>query len=137
MKGVHLRTGTHMTLILKGHDLTLQDYLSCVRAPSGQIAIDSEAKKRVRRSRETVEHIQKQNRVAYGINTGFGRLADVTIPAEDINALQENLILSHAVGVGDFFNPEEVRAIYLLRIQGLLQGHSGVREELVETLLSG
>jgi histidine ammonia-lyase len=72
----------------------------------------------------------------YGLNTGFGVFADRHISAEDTQRLQRNLILSHAVGVGEPFAPEVVRAAMLIRANTLALGHSGVRPALAETLLA-
>ncbi len=71
----------------------------------------------------------------YGINTGFGSLADIKIPRDDLQKLQENLIRSHACGVGDFVDQEIVRLMLLLKIQSLSYGHSGVQPQTVERLI--
>ena len=121
-------------ITLNGTDLKIKDFMEVISNPNRKIQISSRAKVRVRRSRKVVEEILQSDRTAYGINTGFGRLADVRIAPDKIDQLQENLLLSHSVGVGPEFSPEEVRAIFLLRIQSLLQGHSGVREQVVDFL---
>lgn len=71
----------------------------------------------------------------YGINTGFGSLCDVAINEEDLSSLQQNLVMSHACGMGDEVKPEVARLILLLKIKGLSLGHSGVRLELIERLV--
>ena len=90
---------------------------------------------RVARARAVVEAFLSEHDVPrYGINTGFGALAEVVIPIEQVEVLQVNLLRSHAVGVGTPLDPEVVRAIVLLRAAVLAKGHSGVRPELVDAL---
>jgi histidine ammonia-lyase len=83
-----------------------------------------------------VERAAAAGDAVYGINTGFGDLANVRIPAEKLRALQERLVLSHAAGVGEPLADEVVRAMLLLRANTLARGHSGVRVETVEALLT-
>ncbi len=92
-------------------------------------------KEKIRKSRQTVEDIIAENRIVYGINTGFGKFCEVSISAEKCRELQRNLICSHAAGVGPPFSEEVVRAIMLLRINALSLGHSGIREEVLNLLL--
>ncbi|MEA3201721.1 MAG: histidine ammonia-lyase [Thermoplasmata archaeon] len=87
-------------------------------------------------SRMQVERYDAKSGVAYGVTTGFGELARVRIPAEDLEALQRNLLLSHACGVGDPLPDEVVRALLLLRAASLAVGLSGVRVETVEAILA-
>lgn len=87
-------------------------------------------------SRGWVEALVERGAPVYGINTGFGIFADRQISTEDTARLQRNLILSHAAGVGEPFEPEVVRAAMLIRANALALGHSGVRPELAETLLN-
>ena len=90
---------------------------------------------RVARSRAVVDAFLREHDVPrYGINTGFGALAEVVIPIEQVEALQVNLLRSHAVGVGAPLPPETVRACVLLRAAVLAKGHSGVRPLLVDAL---
>ena len=74
-----------------------------------------------------VERYVEEQRVSYGITTGFGKFSDTYISKEDTGLLQRNLIISHACGVGDIFDEEIVRAIMLLRLNSLANGHSGIR----------
>lgn len=99
------------------------------------VGLDDAARDRVRAARELVERIVREERVVYGITTGFGALSEVTIPIDRIRELQANLIRSHAAGVGDPLGIEETRAIMLLRANTLALGHSGVREQVIELLL--
>ena len=85
-------------------------------------------------SREVVEAVVKRGQAVYGINTGFGKLADVSISPERVSELQRNLILSHCAGVGELAPKEISRTMLLLRANALMKGYSGVRPQLVELL---
>jgi histidine ammonia-lyase len=89
----------------------------------------------IKKSRAVVESAIKEGKIVYGVNTGFGDLADVSINKDDLKRLQVNLIRSHSVGVGSPFPREVVRGMMLLRANALAKGFSGVRLELIETLL--
>ncbi|MBX6350303.1 MAG: histidine ammonia-lyase [Clostridia bacterium] len=95
-----------------------------------------EARARLARSRRSVEEALASGRAVYGVNTGFGRLAEVRVGEGDLEALQLNLLRSHAAGVGEPFPSEVVRAMMLLRANALAVGASGVRPELVEFLIA-
>ncbi len=86
--------------------------------------------------RDAVERILAQDRPVYGVNTGFGDLSRVSIPADKLEALQRRLILSHCAGVGEPLSDEAVRGMLLLRANTLARGHSGVRALLIEALLA-
>ena len=91
---------------------------------------------RIRKGREFLEDfIKRADRPIYGINTGFGSLCDTIIDEKDLGQLQENLVKSHACGVGDKIDPEIVRYMLLLKVLGLSKGHSGVRLETVQGLI--
>ena len=92
--------------------------------------------KKVRRVRAFVEQALASDEVYYGINTGFGLLSNKVIPRMDLEKLQENLIVSHAVGVGEPFSRDIVRLIMLLRANVLAQGYSGIRIETLDLLVS-
>ncbi len=89
----------------------------------------------MQRARELVERHVARGDVVYGLTTGFGKLKNVAIPAADLAQLQENLVVSHCCGVGEPMPVEEVRIAQVLRLNGLVRGHSGVSTALVETLL--
>ena len=93
-------------------------------------------RERIAACRQTVDAVAASDAAAYGINTGFGDLANVRIPREKLRLLQERLIVSHAAGVGEPLPPAAVRGMLLLRVNTLARGHSGVRPEVVETLLA-
>ena len=115
----------HQVLELNGHSLTLDDVVRVARQGC-QVALDPAAVAFVERGAEAVATWVREDRVVYGITTGFGDLATVTIPAEKSQLLQRNLLLSHACGVGEPFPEDLVRAIMLLRINTLTRGFSGI-----------
>ena len=93
------------------------------------------ARERIALCRAFVDRLVEQGEPVYGLNTGFGKLATVRIDDKDLKLLQRNLLLSHAIGVGEPFAPEVVRGMLLLRAQSLAMGFSGVRERVVDYLL--
>ncbi|MDD3179648.1 MAG: histidine ammonia-lyase [Opitutaceae bacterium] len=99
------------------------------------LALSPEAQSRIRASRAIVDRLHDSPDPHYGINTGFGALAHQLIPPEDIEKLQENLILSHAAGVGDEVPSEITRLLLLLKVNSLAVGLSGVTEALVDFLI--
>jgi histidine ammonia-lyase len=101
-----------------------------------EAALAPEARDRMAQSQAWVARLAEGESPVYGINTGFGIFADRPISAADTRQLQRNLILSHAVGVGEPFAPEVVRAAMLIRANALALGHSGARPALAETLLA-
>jgi histidine ammonia-lyase len=101
------------------------------------LALSDEAKKKIVKCREYLDNKLKNNKDAiYGINTGFGSLYNKSIPEKDLGKLQENLVMSHACGVGEEVPQEIVKLMLLLKIQGLSLGYSGVSLELVERLIT-
>ena len=100
-----------------------------------KVALSQEARKRLEASRKVIEDLSEKGEVAYGVNTGFGALKDKVISKNDLQALQKNLIQSHAVGFGDLLPVEVVRAALLASANGLSKGFSGVRPQIVERLL--
>lgn len=87
-------------------------------------------------SHQTVQKVIQDKKTVYGINTGFGSLANQTISTENLKQLQRNIVLSHACGTGELLSDEVVSLILLLKINNLAQGYSGVRLELIEALIS-
>lgn len=116
------------TIKLDGSHLSIGDVVSIARHGS-RIALTDEALAHVRRSRAMVEKMVDEQRVVYGITTGFGKFSDVMISGDEVSNLQENLIMSHACGMGDPYPAEVVRAMMALRINALAKGYSGIREE--------
>jgi histidine ammonia-lyase len=120
--------------VLLGVDgMTLEDLVAIAREGSG-VRLKRESEERITRARELVEKWVRQGKTIYGVTTGFGALSDVAISREDTERLQENIIMSHSAGVGDFLDGETVRAVIALRIKELARGHSGIRLETVHRL---
>lgn len=119
---------------LDGDSLTIDRLIKVVRCMA-PVCLAEDAKTRMRASRRLIEEKVASNQAVYGVTTGFGDFSKVKISSEKLLKLQVNLIRSHAVGVGEFAADEIVRATMLLRINALAKGCSGVRVELVETLI--
>ncbi len=99
-----------------------------------EIELGPEARRRVAESQELIDDIVAHGETIYGVNTGFGQLASVRISNDELATLQENLVRSHAVGVGDDLSDDIVRLVMLMKVIALAEGFSGVRLELVDTL---
>ncbi|MDO4553004.1 MAG: histidine ammonia-lyase [Bacillota bacterium] len=121
------------TIVIGGGRLTRADVLAVARKHC-PVKLAEEALALMRESRALVDKCVEEHRVVYGLTTGFGQFSNVSISKEDAFTLQENLIMSHACGVGDPLPEEVVRAMMLLRVNALSVGNSGIRTETVETL---
>jgi histidine ammonia-lyase len=122
-----------MSIVLTGKDLTFaQLYAVALKHEAVSLAPDAIA--RMNASRAVVDKLLSEGQTAYGINTGFGKLASVRISAEQVRQLQINLVRSHACGVGTQLSDAETRAMMLLRANALAKGLSGIRPIVVETL---
>ncbi|MDH4615742.1 histidine ammonia-lyase [Brevibacillus sp. AY1] len=113
---------------LDGNTLHIEQVI-CIAKSQSLISIPEAAREKVRHSRTMVEQMVSGQQVVYGITTGFGKFSDVMITGEDVTQLQENLIMSHACGMGEPYPVEVVRAMMTLRINALVKGYSGIREE--------
>jgi histidine ammonia-lyase len=122
--------------ILDGQSLSIEDVVRVARESSARVSIDSEARRLLLESRRLVDRAIRSGQTIYGINTGFGKLANVLVPADQLDQLQANLLRSHAAGIGSPLPPRVVRAIMLLRANVLLRPTSGVRPELVDALVA-
>ena len=122
-----------MSVVLTGNDLTF-DQLYAVALRNEAVSLAPAAVTRMKASRAVVDRLVAANETAYGINTGFGKLASVRISAEQVRQLQINLVRSHVCGVGTPLSTPEVRAMMLLRANALAKDLSGVRPVVVETL---
>jgi histidine ammonia-lyase len=120
-------------LHITGNDLTLED-LSEVVYRKRPVLLAPDARQAVERARAVVDDILDNNKLAYAITTGVGKLSDVRISPEQSRELQVNLLRSHAVGVGEPLTEAEVRAMILLRANSLAKGNSGVRAAVIDTL---
>ena len=101
-----------------------------------KVKLAKKSEKSIRRTRILIDQWVAEEKTIYGITTGFGALSDVAISKKDTRQLQKNILMSHAAGVGDPLNEETVRAILALRIKDLARGHSGIRLETVEHLMT-
>lgn len=119
---------------LDGNGLLLEQVVSVAHGKS-LIAIPEAALANVRKSRSMVDEMVKKNQIVYGITTGFGKFSDVMVTGEEVSQLQENLIMSHACGMGEPYPVEVVRAMMALRINALVKGYSGIREETLLLLM--
>jgi len=122
-------------LILNGRPLTLSE-IESVASGFRLVTIAPEAIARVAQSRQVIESILETGQTVYGVNTGFGKLADVRIPAGSLTQLQTNLVRSHACGLGEPLSEAESRAMLLLRANVLAKGLSGIRTELLHLLVA-
>jgi histidine ammonia-lyase len=123
-----------MTVTLSGHDLTPED-VERVALGEDDVELAASARAEMLASRATIEQLVEAGETVYGVTTGFGALAGERIPPADADRLQENLLVSHAAGVGLAHDRETVRAMLLLRANALARGQSGCRPEIVERLL--
>lgn len=121
-------------VVLTGNTLTLEQ-MKAILFEGKSLSASADSWDRVEESRKAVEKIVQENRIVYGITTGFGKFSDVLINSENVEELQLNLIHSHAVGVGEPFPELVSRAMLVLRANALLKGFSGVRKIVIERLL--
>jgi histidine ammonia-lyase len=122
-------------IVLTGADLTIDDVESVARGRR-RATLDDAARARMQESRDLIERLVDAGEVVYGVTTGFGDLANRFVAPADAPRLQENLLMSHAAGVGEPLDQEIVRAMLLLRANTLALGHSGCRPLLVDRLLA-
>ncbi|XP_075998462.1 histidine ammonia-lyase [Genypterus blacodes] len=121
-------------IYLDGNTLTSTDLVNLGRGLY-KIKLTPEAEKKVVKSRELLDTIVKENRVVYGITTGFGKFARTVIPVSKLKELQENLVRSHSAGVGNPLSPERTRMLLALRINVLAKGHSGISLETLRSMI--
>lgn len=134
MKALSYALATDEVLWLDGRGLTVEDVVAVARHRR-RVDLAEGARRRVARCRAMVEVLLATGEKVYGLTTGFGKLRDVPIAAEQTAELQRNLIRSHACGVGRPLPEEVVRAALLLRINTLCQGHSGIRLSVLQQLV--
>jgi histidine ammonia-lyase len=121
-------------LLIDGASLSVEDVyrVAVDRVP---VSLADAARKRVATTRRVIDDLVKRGDVVYGVTTGFGKLAEVSVPLDRLADLQVNLVRSHAAGVGPPLPEREVRAMMLLRANVIAKGYSGARPELIELLL--
>jgi histidine ammonia-lyase len=126
---------TRATLELTGDGLALDDAEHILRGTVERLTLAAAARKRVEKARRALEALMATGATIYGVNTGFGKLSNQRIEPDEVLALQENLLRSHAVGMGPLLGLGVSRLALALRIQALAKGFSGVTTELIDTLL--
>ena len=126
------------SIILDGDSLSIEQVIAVAFGEAGKphIALSAASKQKVVRAADAVQKLLADNVVAYGITTGFGAFKDRVIPPDQIEQLQYNILVSHAVGVGPELDIPTVRAIMLIRANTLAKGHSGIRLSTLELLLA-
>lgn len=120
---------------IDGQHLNLDQFIKVTRK-NYKVRLNAKAVDRINKAREFVDMLVREERVVYGITTGFGKFSDVNIKEEDTRALQRKLIISHACGVGEPLEEDLVRGVMLLRVNALSNGNSGIRLSTIETMIS-
>jgi len=121
-------------IIVDGKSLTL-DKIEFFLKENPLVTLSGDSKKKILKARKLIDKWVDEGKVIYGVTTGFGEFANVSISKTDIEKLQENLIISHSTGVGDPLPPFIVKIMMLLRVNALASGHSGIRLETLELLI--
>ena len=129
------RIGNMETVTLNGQPLRLAEIEAVALRRSG-VVVAAAARERMAASRKLIEKIVAEGQTVYGVNTGFGKLADVRISNDKLAQLQTNLVRSHAGGVGQPLSEAESRAMLLLRANVLAKGFSGTRTEVIDLLVA-
>ena len=123
------------TLVIQPGQFSLSD-LRAIWRQSVPLALVDSAYAAIHRSSAEIQKIVAKGDAAYGINTGFGKLAKTRIPDEQLELLQRNLIMSHSVGSGDLISDEVVRLILAMKIGSLARGFSGIRASVIDTMIA-
>jgi len=121
-------------IVLGVDGMTMEDLVAIARYEA-TVRLTEESEKRILSTRKLIEHWVQEEKIIYGVTTGFGALSDVIISKEDTWQLQKNILMSHAAGVGNPLDKETVRAVMALRVKDLARGHSGIRLETVNHLI--
>jgi histidine ammonia-lyase len=124
-------------IVLDGESLTFEQVIEVAYGTPGapSVVLSPQARLNVGRSARAVQTLLDRGEIAYGITTGFGAFKDKIISREEVETLQRNIVLSHAVGVGKPFDRATVRAIMLIRANTLARGFSGIRPETLQLIL--
>ncbi|MBT5767309.1 histidine ammonia-lyase [Pseudemcibacter sp.] len=123
-----------MSFQINPGEMTLRE-LRLLYREEQKITLKSDAWEIIHQSRNVVDTITDEGQTVYGINTGFGLLAQTSIPEDQLELLQTNLVMSHSTGVGRPITDDVVRLIYALKVSSLAQGYSGIRASTIETFL--
>src|SRR5437868_10075840 len=124
-------------IVLDGESLTFEQTIAVAYGKPNEprVVLSEKAKANVKRSADAVRKLLDRGEIAYGITTGFGAFKDKIISREEVETLQRNVVLSHAVGVGQPFDVPTVRAIMLIRANTLARGFSGIRLETLQLII--
>lgn len=122
-------------IYVDGNSLTLEEFIAVTR-DMVELEIKEDAVEKINRSRKLVDKYVEEERVIYGLTTGFGKFSDVLISKDEAKELQKNLIISHSCGVGESLSEDIVRGVMLLRVNALSKGYSGIRLSTIETLVA-
>lgn len=112
------------------------DDLFCLHEQALTISLAKQSEAAINRAADTVAQVIKEGRTVYGINTGFGLLANTKIKPDELETLQRSIVLSHAAGVGEFMSDSTVRLIMVLKVNSLARGYSGIRLEVINALIT-
>lgn len=123
-------------VFLDGQSLTIEQVDLVSHHPEVRVQLADTCIPGILKSANAVAELAARGEVAYGITTGFGAFKDRVIPPDQVETLQENILLSHAVGVGDYLDDATVRAMLLIRANTLARGYSGIRLETLNLLLA-
>jgi histidine ammonia-lyase len=118
-------------IVIGDASLTIDDVVTVAR-DGAEVSLGATARERIDRAHDVIAKVVAEEQVAYGVTTGFGQLATTHIPSDKVHELQENLVRSHAVGVGVPLSREVVRAGMTIRLNTMARGHSGVRVQVAE-----
>lgn len=121
-------------IAIDGKNLTLEQLIQVTRNRK-EVQLTAEAIEKVNAARALVDKFVDEDKVVYGITTGFGKFSDVVVKGEETKTLQRNLIISHACGVGNPLDEDIVRGIMVLRVNALSKGNSGIRLSTLNTLV--
>lgn len=122
------------TLQIVPGELTLAD-LRLVNRESVTVSLHPDCVEGINQAAKVVANVIAEKRTVYGINTGFGLLANTKIPVEELETLQRSIVLSHAAGIGKFMQENTVRLLMVLKINSLARGYSGIRLAVIEALI--
>ncbi|MCI0666911.1 MAG: aromatic amino acid lyase, partial [Methylococcaceae bacterium] len=124
-----------MNEILLGTDGLNLNQLAAIARFGARVGLTLESINAIVKARDVVDSWIREGKIIYGITTGFGALSDRIISAADTSQLQQNILMSHAAGVGDALDEATVRAVIALRVNDMARGNSGIGLEAVELLI--
>jgi histidine ammonia-lyase len=124
-------------IVINGESLTFEQVIAVAfgNPDEPRVVLSDTAKAKVDRAAMAVQILLDRGEIAYGITTGFGAFKDKIISRSEVEELQRNIVISHAVGVGNSFDTPTVRAIMLIRANTLARGHSGIRQETLQLII--